>query len=50
MTDALELPDQFREALDEYSELGFEAVFVMPFGPEPRRAAASLADLLGDHV
>ena len=46
MTNALDAPDAFRLALDEYAELGFDTVFVMPYGPEPRSAVADLAALL----
>jgi F420-dependent oxidoreductase-like protein len=46
MTNALEEPDAFRYTLDEYAELGFDTVFVMPYGSEPRSAVADLAALL----
>ena len=46
MTSALDEPDEFRFALDEYAELDFDTVFVMPYGPEPRSAVADLAALL----
>jgi hypothetical protein len=44
---ALEERDAFRAACEQSEYLGFEAVFVMPFGPEPRTAAEQLARLLG---
>ena len=39
-------PDAFRRRLDDYRDLGFETVFLMPFGPDPRRAVAELAALM----
>ena len=45
MSDALQAPDDFRSAYDEYVDLGFEALFVMPFGSQPRLATEELAKL-----
>ena len=47
MSDAEEDPDAFRTARDAYEELGFEALFVMPYGGDPRRATATIAELTG---
>ena len=38
--------DEFLRRLDEYAALGFDTVFVMPYGADPRAAVAWLAEVM----
>jgi F420-dependent oxidoreductase-like protein len=46
MDDPRDDEDGFRRGLDDYAALGFDAVFVMPYGADPRAAVAWLAEVL----
>jgi F420-dependent oxidoreductase-like protein len=48
MNDPCDDEDGFRRGLDEYAALGFDTVFVMPSGSDPRRAVATLADVVDE--
>jgi F420-dependent oxidoreductase-like protein len=46
MNDPRDDEDEFRRRLDDYSALGFDTVFVMPYGSDPRGAVAWLAEVM----
>ena len=46
MADPRDEPDTFKRDLEGYERLGVETVFVIPYGPDPRRAVAELAALV----
>ena len=46
MNDPRDDEDAFRRGLDDYAALGFDTVFVMPYGSDPRGAVAWLAEVM----
>ena len=46
MNDPRDDEDAFRRGLDDYAALGFDTVFVMPYGADPRGAVAWLAEVM----
>jgi len=47
MNDPRDDEDGFRRGVDDYAALGFDTVFVMPYGSDPRAAVAWLAEVMG---
>jgi alkanesulfonate monooxygenase SsuD/methylene tetrahydromethanopterin reductase-like flavin-dependent oxidoreductase (luciferase family) len=46
MDDPRDSEDAFRRGIDEYAALGFDTVFVMPYGADPRGAVAWIAEVM----